>query len=126
MPSVFGLPPDAFCLHLAAESSRAIPSNVLLLTPVSRRNASPFSSLTESNLIAAPLWRQRIKPWLIEGYARGLLLVVRWQARDRKIPGPRTPQGSACHRLPFHRTRTVAWAGYEARLRKDGIRWTSW
>jgi hypothetical protein len=27
---------------------------------VSRRNAAPFSSLTESNLIAAPLWRQRI------------------------------------------------------------------
>src|ERR1700745_1904640 len=72
MPSVFGLPPDAFCLHLAAESSAAIASNVLLRTPVSRRNASPFSSLTESNLIAAPLWRQRIKPWLIEGYARGL------------------------------------------------------
>src|ERR1700746_2037412 len=73
MPSVFGLPPDAFCLHLAAESSAAIASNVLLRTPVSRRNASPFSSLTESNLIAAPLWRQRIKPWLIEGYARGLM-----------------------------------------------------
>src|ERR1700745_4207097 len=73
MPSVFGLPPDAFCLHLAAESSAAIASNVLLRTPVSRRNAWPFSSLTESNLIAAPLWRQRIKPWLIEGYARGLL-----------------------------------------------------
>src|ERR1700746_3678003 len=73
MPSVFGLPPDAFCLHLAAESSAAIASNVLLRTPVSRRNASPFSSLTESNLIAAPLWRQRIKPWLIEDYARGLM-----------------------------------------------------
>src|ERR1700745_3083043 len=73
MPSVFGLPPDAFCLHLAAESSAPIASNGLLRTPVSRRNASPFSSLTESNLIAAPLWRQRIKPWLIEGYARGLV-----------------------------------------------------
>jgi hypothetical protein len=29
--------------------------------------------LTESNLIAASLWRQRIKQSLKEGYARGLL-----------------------------------------------------
>jgi hypothetical protein len=41
---------------------------------IRRRNASPFSFLTESNLIAASLWQQRIKPSLIEGYARSLLL----------------------------------------------------
>src|SRR5207248_2447332 len=28
--------------------------------------------------------------------------------------------------LPFHRTRTVAWAAVEARLRKDGIGWMRW
>jgi hypothetical protein len=54
MPSVFGLPPAAFRLHLAAESSAATVSKVSRRTPVSWRNASPFSSLTESNLIAAP------------------------------------------------------------------------
>src|ERR1700745_1445832 len=88
MPSVFGLPPDAFCLHLAAESSAAIASNVLLRTHVSRRNASPFSSLTESNLIAAPLWRQRIKPWLIEGYARGLLMEIDQSRIDDLVARP--------------------------------------
>jgi hypothetical protein len=40
---VLGLPPAAFCLHLAAKSNAAIASNVLLSTPVSRRNTWPFS-----------------------------------------------------------------------------------
>src|SRR5947209_10743224 len=57
----------------------------------------------------------------------GLILVTaRWQARGRKIYGLESPQGSACPRLPFHRTRTVAWAAVEARLRKDGIGWMRW
>src|SRR5207248_586223 len=57
----------------------------------------------------------------------GLILVTaRWQARGRKIYGLQSPQGSACPRLPFHRTRTVAWAAVEARLRKDGIGWMRW
>jgi hypothetical protein len=68
-----GLPPAAFRLHLASESTAAIASNVFLWIPVSRRNTSPFSSLTESNLIVASLWRQRIKQALKEGYARGLM-----------------------------------------------------
>ena len=37
-----------------------------------------------------------------------------------------TPKDQIYRRLPFHRTRTVAWAVYEARLCKDGIRWTYW
>jgi hypothetical protein len=50
------------------------PGNMLLWTPVSRRNASPFSSLSESNLIVASIWRQRIITSLKEGYARGLVI----------------------------------------------------
>jgi hypothetical protein len=46
----------ASCLLLAfgGKKRRAIASNVPLRTPVSCRNASPFSSLTDSNLMAAP------------------------------------------------------------------------
>ncbi len=40
---------------------------------ISRRNAAPCSSLTESHLIAAPLWRQQINCCLKKGYARGLV-----------------------------------------------------
>jgi len=40
--------------------------------------------------------------------------------RDTTIP--RVTKGRL--RQPFHRTRTVAWAASEARLRKEGIGWT--
>src|SRR6185437_403016 len=35
---------------------------------------------------------------------------VRWQVEDRDPSGPLKPVGSMALRLPFHRTRTVAWA----------------
>jgi protein SERAC1 len=67
---VLGLPPAAFCLHLAAKSNAAIASNVLLSTPVSSRNAWPFSFLTESNLIAASLWAATNHPDLKKGLCK--------------------------------------------------------
>jgi len=70
MQSVLGLPPAAFCLHLAAKSNAAIASNVLLSTPVSRRNTWPFSFLTESNLIAASLWAATNHPDLKKGLCK--------------------------------------------------------
>ena len=68
-----GLSSGSPLLAFGGKSNAVIASNVLLWTPVSRRNASPFSSLSESNLIVASIWRQRIIMSLKEGYARGLL-----------------------------------------------------
>src|SRR5580704_10515549 len=55
---------------------------------------------------------------------RGLRYPVRWRARDRRPRGTSSPWMSLGLCPPFHRTRTVAWAACEARLRKEGIRWT--
>src|SRR6202521_3874665 len=76
MQSVLGLPPAAFCLHLAAKSNAAIASNVLLSTPVSRRNTWPFSFLTESNLIAASLWAATNHPDLKKGLCKRSIAIA--------------------------------------------------
>ena len=44
--------------------------------------------------------------------------------KDRCFPGTPSPWGSLGLRPSLHRTRTVAWAASEARLRKDGTGWT--
>src|SRR5271155_326372 len=97
MQSVLGLPPAAFCLHLAAKSNAAIASNVLLSTPVSRRNTWPFSFLTESNLIAASLWAATNHPDLKKGLCKRSSAtdhgppVAQNLLRDEAPPAPASP-----------------------------------
>src|ERR1700675_3013262 len=88
MQSVLGLPPAAFCLHLAAKSNAAIASNVLLSTPVSRRNTWPFSFLTESNLIAASLWAATNHPDLKKGLRkRSIFCLCAASRHASRVPG---------------------------------------
>ncbi len=47
-----------------------------------------------------------------------------WRAGSRSPRGTPSPWVSEGSRLPFHRTRTVAWAVCEARLHEDGTTWT--
>ena len=95
------------------------------LAPACGERPTRASAAGEGDSPRVPMLKQPLTPTLVTWALPDLLgLAVRWQAEDRPTSGTPSPWESEGLRLPFHRTRTVAWAACEARLRKDGIRWT--